>query len=532
MARKRTRRTALVWGLAVASTAVLATACTAILGLDETRLRDETMEDGGPDAAAPIDEAGPAGLAVSPDIVFLRRGTSFDVTVTVPSPAPPGGAIRVSVAGLPDGVRVASLVLEGGATSGTLRFAAAPDAALGRAALEVRVDLADVPARPLSLLVAGSAGAVDPTFDGDGIVEIGGGGRVTALAVDDADRIVAGGVTTADGGPGGWFVARFGEGGGRDVAFAAALPPLPEHGELSAIARAPSGRILVAGGAIGDGGLAVPTVLRLLPSGAVDSAFGQGGFVRLALPDALAGARALSLAVLADESVVVVGERGEDGFVARLAESGAAHPDFVTPVVVAATRLVGVVPSSSTAVVVGGTERVGPTTRLVLERRFLDGGLDETFGAAGALHFATTFEARALVAEASGALALAGGTSAASGTAPYTVAGATAGGVELFARGVATAPGARFYGAASSSLGLVAAGHAQGANAEARVARMFDDAGLDPTFGTAGFALLDSPDAGDARDLALFGVATHRDGRIVVGGARTDVGPVLMRLWP
>jgi uncharacterized delta-60 repeat protein len=190
------------------------------------------------------------------------------------------------------------------------------------------------------LVLAGSAGGdlavarydrdtvLDRSFDGDGRVtlDLGSAGDTAYAVVPLADNrvLVAGGTPTAA------TVVRFLPSGGLDHAFGfGGRVSLPSSGPGRAAALQPDGKLLVAGG--GD----ALVVYRLLADGALDVGFGTGGVASVALGGP-AGANAMVLA--AEGTITVAGRRGPDVVVARFDALGRADPTFgsmgvtITPV--------------------------------------------------------------------------------------------------------------------------------------------------------------------------------------------------------
>src|SRR5688500_16218968 len=95
----------------------------------------------------------------------------------------------------------------------------------------------------------------------------------------------------------------------------------------AAVAVQSDGKILVAGVALGSGyGNTDGILLRYTASGALDSAFGAGGIVRVALGRS---ERFTDLAIQSDGKIVVGGTRHENGYVlARYTSGGALDPTF------------------------------------------------------------------------------------------------------------------------------------------------------------------------------------------------------------
>jgi len=181
----------------------------------------------------------------------------------------------------------------------------------------------DLDPSQVTLAAFGPDGRLDRAFGENGAVLTPGtspaSDSVTALMVDDRGRTAvvgrAGGVSAA---------VRFGRGGGRDAGFGSdGLVRLPEAGNArtataSALAPSPGGRLLVAVGSYGGGG-----VFRLGPRGRVDDSFGVGG---------LAGGRRFAsvtdLLPTADGGFLAAGSSRWDSIVARFGSRGRPAPGY------------------------------------------------------------------------------------------------------------------------------------------------------------------------------------------------------------
>jgi uncharacterized delta-60 repeat protein len=158
-------------------------------------------------------------------------------------------------------------------------------------------------------------GRPDPSFgggDGKVLVDVDrsrlcGCSFANGLAVDGRGRPVLGGVVTGPG-PETAMVARFQPDGRIDRTFGRRGIALARHGSTSAInaiALQPGGRIAAAGyGVRKDSGETQAIVLRFLSNGALDRAFGRGGFFGVDL-----GSESVAYAALGqrDGRVVVAG---------------------------------------------------------------------------------------------------------------------------------------------------------------------------------------------------------------------------------
>jgi uncharacterized delta-60 repeat protein len=130
-----------------------------------------------------------------------------------------------------------------------------------------------IPAPPLA--AKPHAGSVDRSFGRNGSVVFNLPGEQMgprAVAVDDSGKILVAGEDAE--------VVRFLPNGRLDPAFGAggiARVPLPRPVSVDGLALQPDGALLLSGITVGDGGERVGAVARLLPTGAVDPGFGSQG---------------------------------------------------------------------------------------------------------------------------------------------------------------------------------------------------------------------------------------------------------------
>lgn len=533
--------------VALAASLVGATGCAAILGFEETTLRTAdgeggTLPDGAPDPdATTLPDGGSASrLTTKPASLVVRRGAATEITFELARGSEVTGAVTVRLSDLPAGVTAAPVVLASDVSSGTLKLTAVASAALGAKIVKLITDGTALPPSEIPLLVADPSGALDVTFDSDGLVSDatrGTGATFAAVKVQADQRIVAAG-SAGLGAPqplSGWIVRRYAVNGVPDTAFNAAAVGLPADGELRAIAIDANGKIVCVGSSLVAAALQL-AVLRLNANGTLDTTFAPPtGVARV--DETPGGSVGLGVAVQADGAVVVVGSRSdivgnESGIITRFKADGTRDPAFSAGATIAvpSTRFIGVTLEGG-AVLAAGSSIGGPLPSYVLTRRTAQGAVDQGFGTAGTATFANTFRANAFALLPDGSLAMAG--DVAQGTAGYTAAVATAKGAPVFARGYGNAPGAGFYGLAAQSDGrVVAAGHIAAINGEARVDRLLADGNRDTTFGSGGTAVLEPATVANGVEVTLFGAAVQADGRILVVGNRAPGGAVLYRLWP
>lgn len=167
-------------------------------------------------------------------------------------------------------------------------------------------------------------------FDGDGrkTIDLGGADGGGAVAVQPDGRILIAG---HNGGAGSNIsVIRLFSGGSPDTSFdgdGTSVIDLGRSEFAEAVALQPDGRILVAGSGSRPTNGSDAIVVRLLPKGAPDADFGNGGTVRL--PSVGSGG-VEALAVQADRRIVATGIGGTSRDVSawRLLSDGAPDPDF------------------------------------------------------------------------------------------------------------------------------------------------------------------------------------------------------------
>lgn len=521
--------------------------CSAILGFEDTTLRADgeagAIDSGGPVAEGGMrTDAGSSHLSVTPASLVLRRGAGADLTVDLVRGGDVTGAVTVRLSGLPAGVTAASTTLAPGTTTAALHLAAAPSATLGASTIMLSADGTALAPVSIPLLVADVPGALDATFDADGLVSDpsrGVGSTFLALGVQPDGKIIAAGGAAAMGAAlDGWVIRRYASNGAPDAAFDAATSAAgvaPATGQAQAIAVDAKGN-LVCVGFTQPAPTRQLTVVRLLPTGTLDKTFGGTGIVRIAGEPPGTASFGFGVAVQADGAVVVAGSRrdlldgSETGILTRFLEDGTRDATFNggATVAVAGTRFVGVA-SDPAGFLVGGSTIGGALPSYFATRRTAQGLLDTTFGSGGTAAFANTYRANAFARLADGSVALVGDVQPPG----YTAGVATPKGVAVFNRAYGNAAGAGFFGIAVQTDGnIIAAGHTAVANGEARVQRILPDGNKDITFGTAGTATIEAAGTANGIDVTLFAAAVQADGRILVAGGRSNAGAVIYRLWP
>jgi uncharacterized delta-60 repeat protein len=347
-------------------------------------------------------------------------------------------------------------------------------------------------------------GTVDPTFGSDGIATLGVSGlecygQAMALAPDG--RIVVAGGCHDPAGPGPIYLARLEADGGPDRAFGDAgtvLLQVRRYGTANAVTVVPDGRIVIAGTAEEPNSDSEVILARYLPEGRLDPSFGDAGLAADGLPGSVS-----ALASQEDGKLVVAGAQGKHTLVARFEASGwldlafadggvASPPPFPTPW--------NLTPP--------GEAELDAASALVVE----PGGQIIAVGLAAQLSTAWLTFARWTPDGA-----------------PDPLVHATPGppgmvSLPFFLSSVANTVGVDPLG------NLVIGGYSQQASPTSGGALLFryhDDGTLDSTFGTDGYVAEQAPPGtSDVR-----AVARQPDGKIVAAGSGYGT-LVLRRVWP
>jgi uncharacterized delta-60 repeat protein len=262
-------------------------------------------------------------------------------------------------------------------------------------------------------------GALDPSFGAGGKVTTAFGGdfeQVSALAIQPDGKIVAAGVSDANGSPD-FALARYNANGSLDQSFGSGGRVLTDFSQQSddeafAIAIQPDGKILAAGRSDATGNNLNFAVVRYMPNGQLDPSFGTGGMVVTSFADSDAEGRAI--AVQPDGKIVVAGLSAAAFALARYTAGGALDTTFGTGGAVTTTfanagsaQAVGVAVQSDGKIVAGGAVDAA----FAATRYNADGSPDVTFGTGGTAmtSFGGTFDtAEAMALQSDGKIVLAG----------------------------------------------------------------------------------------------------------------------------
>jgi uncharacterized delta-60 repeat protein len=355
------------------------------------------------DFITPVDL--PLRLALGTDKAVVLQGGTTTVPLTLTRAAGVTGEAFVQVDGLPTGVSATAVRFTAGSTQAdlVLRAAASAPHSLPTSSTVTVVAGAQgelTVTRPLSVTVRGPAGSVDTSFQG-GVaatpVDIG-EDYVNAVAVQPDGKVVVVGSSASVTGTH-FAVLRYLRDGGLDPSFGQGgkrLLPIGTRGNAvaTAVALQPDGRIVVAGSSDqGATGMDF-AVVRLLPDGAPDASFGQGGTVTADLAGDTD--RAWALALQTDGRIVVGGQSNTGGAVGgmdfallRLRSDGQLDTTFGQGGRVISTLRSGTGTEAIRALalpVVEGEQRilaVGGEGDFVLARYRANGSLDSGFGAGG-----------------------------------------------------------------------------------------------------------------------------------------------------
>jgi uncharacterized delta-60 repeat protein len=277
-------------------------------------------------------------VVVVPSVIALRPGESAGVAVSVARRGAFEGPIEVSVLDSSGDLSAPAFAIPAGATSGILQLSARPTAGRADRALVVRAAEPGLGERiaPLAVHLQPASGALDGSFGENG-------------------------------------TARF-------------LPYGYSMGNGAAVQA--DGKVLVA---LSLGGFNLPTrsaLARLLPDGSLDTSFGTGGMVTIAITNTVAESYPRDVTVASDGAIYVAvsGAGGPAGLVARVTSSGMLDTTFGEA---GLARRAAVAPYG-VRILNGRVLVAGPSPTLAAplswEVAALDskGALDPTFGTGGA----------------------------------------------------------------------------------------------------------------------------------------------------
>jgi uncharacterized delta-60 repeat protein len=393
-------------------------------------------------------------------------------------------------------------------------------------------------------------GSLDVTFNADGIASIANADGY-AVAVQTDGKIVVGG-TTGEGGD--CLLARFdADDGGLDSSFGTGGKVITDLGGsdyVFATALQSDGKIVAAG--FSDSAV---MLLRYTTNGALDTGFGSGGVVTVALPESMIPSDSdWGLAIQDDGKIVIAGGAFDtDNFqfvVARYDASGALddafdEDGFATFDVAADDDYAKAAAVTASGVIAAGcASAVAGAIDFALARFDSDGNLDTGFGSGGAAVMDMSGEAdilTALALQSDGKAVVVGYSAGASDSrillARYGVGGgldATFGTAGIVAQTVTTGAGS---GAGGQDLALQADGKilviGDAAGSNAVLLRYATNGALDAGFGDSGIVLTH---VDDQFDLGR-GIALQDDGRIIVVGSGYSSATgsyclTLARYWP
>lgn len=425
---------------------------------------------------------------------------------------------------------------------------------MSRSRIAVRLTLIAALLMPVPISAGGpTAGALDPSFDYDGIVitRIGAPSHASGVAIQPDGRIVAAGATDRAEVGSVFAVTRYLADGGLDPSFdgdGIALTGFGRDGDVALdVAVQPDGKIVAAGTSIARTGPAEFALARYNPDGSLDPSFGDQGRAITPLPDGEGRARALW--VQPDGRIVVAGWfehlPSSQFVVVRYNSDGSLDSSFDEDGVVLAPidpdrprRGHDVVVQPDGNIVVVGEAYTGTETGydFALVRYLPDGRLDPGFGTSGEV--ITAFppdgdsstpdddSGRAVALSPDGRLVVAGRVERGIykedvGVARYLPDGTLDTGFSEDAM-VVTAVTAKFDSGEDVGIQgdgkIVVAGYGCPEICNFALVRYHPDGTLDSAFGTNG-TVLTSPSAGESFASAL---QIQSDGKLVVAGASAD----------
>ncbi len=527
-------------GLVALAAALLGGGCAAVLGFEDTSVRpggdDAATPDGarpGDDASVGSDGAASPSLTLSPPRIAVLRGGSTKATATLARNGL-SGPVTLKASSLPAGVTMPDGNIAGGADSVELTFTATAAAVMGPAP-DVKIGAAGVPEVAVDLVVSGPPGALDESFDGDGILSdnvAGNIGVVNAIAIQPDGKLLAGGT----GATGNWLIRRYNADGSADAVFNTKAGAAQQAGgDVRAIALDPVTQKIIVGGPSLGGTTTQATIVRLNADGSADSAFANSGVTRLDTVGYPNGSTVEGVVVEADSSIVIAGSKTlaapllYSGFVLRLDKKTGAYTSLFMGG--ERTRLVGVSLEPGKIAAAGEDGSVAPPGSQIV-RVLAGGGPDTTISATGAFTFLPTCSALGYARRPDGVYVVTGRDI----TGPNFCSGAAvaASGKFLwdFRRGLGNS--AQYTAAAAMADNrTVIVGYGGGSQDRfALVARVGVDGKADATWNGGSAIEFADPATPDTYIYQFRSVAIDALGRIVVGGNKNNAGFTLIRMWP
>ncbi|PYE51073.1 hypothetical protein [Deinococcus yavapaiensis] len=337
-------------------------------------------------------------LTLSTDKVSVITGASATVTVNLTRQGDFTGPVTLTLGGLPVGASAAKVTIPEDRSSATLTVRASATAPHSfPTTITLRgTNEQQVVSKTLTVTVRGPAGSLDTTFGASGSRSIDFGGKddyATAMTVQPDGRVLVAGHTPGATGEGQNFaVARLDREGNLDTTFGAGGKTQVNFGsgndQAYAVALQSDGKILVAGFA-SAGSARDFAVARLEPDGRLDTSFGQGGKVTVAV--STAEDRAYAVLVQSDGRIVVGGTSdsrsasGLDFALVRLLASGQLDTSFGQGGKVTTAVANGSVTDAVYALAEqgGGIVAVGGEADFMIARYTSAGALDTAFSSDG-----------------------------------------------------------------------------------------------------------------------------------------------------
>ncbi|MEO8700502.1 MAG: hypothetical protein ABI867_10685 [Kofleriaceae bacterium] len=490
-----------------------------------------------------VDNPFEGGFLVSaePASVFVRRGETQTVTVTVARDDGFDADITFTVPDLPTGVTTNTLVIAGSESTGMLIIDAADAAEQGAVDTNVSgVGGGNANDAALRLLVGGPPGTVDESFAGDGTFTTTVPGMVLisrALALTDAGIVVTGSTATQA------IAARIDGDGDLDTSFGGAGFVSTGTGAFSegiAVAPLGDGSIVVAGIAGGPGGSGDNDfgIFKYSAAGELDTTFGNSG---VAAFDPGAGTGELhTIAVESSGSLIVAGDLFASPLVGRaLRFSAAGVRDNAYSITETDALIEASLLQADGKLVLAGAQGGD----FWIARYNANASRDNGFGTNGIaiIDFGEAATASSVIAVTGGKLLVVGiATPVGAPLKHVVVARLNANGSPDLAFGVGGKVSTTLAFDTRSPNSAILDGNGRivivGAVTNVpSVARLLPDGTPDSTFGIAGIASVDFGVAGTTVQTGGYGIGIDSDGRIIFAG---EVGPsggqqmAVSRLWP